>query len=232
MGSAPFENLTATRPAPHAQAPRCSYKHFPQNQTLEQVISSYASVGAAVSRAAPTRTRIFQHGVCCTHHGRRCTIERAPPTSSGHQRSWLVSLRSGIGSRGPVPCLTRRIVLRAESLDDALCCERPIRCRPISGSVRREHDIGAHATRTALLSQQRLILRHGDPGAGTPVRESNLERRTAPARSRDIGVPEFEPGAVRGLDEVDLRPVQVLVAQGIDIERNAMRLKAFVHFRR
>src|SRR5688572_32169403 len=49
-----------------------------------------------------------------------------------------------------------------------------------------------------------------------------LERRTAAAGRCHVGVRELEARTVRALDVVDLRLVQVLEAQGVDVEGDAV----------
>src|SRR5450432_3218147 len=57
-------------------------------------------------------------------------------------------------------------------------------------------------------------------GASMPPALLDVERRTAAAGARHVGVPELEAGPVGALDVVDLGPVQVLVAQRIHEQRN------------
>src|SRR5512132_1028409 len=55
------------------------------------------------------------------------------------------------------------------------------------------------------------------------------ERRAAAARALHVGVAELEAGAVEALDVVDLGPLQVLVAERIDEELDALVLERLVH---
>jgi hypothetical protein len=49
-----------------------------------------------------------------------------------------------------------------------------------------------------------------------------LERRTAAAGSRNVRIAEFEAGAMGAVDVVDLRAVQVLVAERVDEQLHAV----------
>src|SRR6187549_3178372 len=60
------------------------------------------------------------------------------------------------------------------------------------------------------------------------VNPLSLERRPAAAGRRDIGVRELETGAVSALDVVDLRLVQVLEAQRVDVKLHPMGFEPFV----
>ena len=61
---------------------------------------------------------------------------------------------------------------------------------------------------------------------------SGLERRTATARPGNVRVAELEAGAVSPFDVIDLRTVEVLIAQRVDIEPNTVRLEALVELGR
>ena len=71
-----------------------------------------------------------------------------------------------------------------------------------------------------------------DQPSGSESRfRSGLERRAAAAGARDVRIAELEPGAVGAFDVVDLRSVQVLVAEGIDEQLYAVSFEQLVEIR-
>src|SRR5690606_12731671 len=60
---------------------------------------------------------------------------------------------------------------------------------------------------------------------------SGAEGGAAAAGAADVGVTELEAGPLDALHVVDLRAVQVLEAQGIHVELDAVRLEVLVHLR-
>lgn len=55
-----------------------------------------------------------------------------------------------------------------------------------------------------------------------PIRgQLYVEGRTATARARYVGISELEPSAHRTFDIVDLRAVEILVAERIDVQLHA-----------
>src|SRR5262249_50212144 len=65
-----------------------------------------------------------------------------------------------------------------------------------------------------------------------PSNPLRLERRPAAAGRCDVWVSELEARAVRALDVVDLRLVEVLEAQRVDVQGHPVRLEALVEIRR
>jgi hypothetical protein len=60
------------------------------------------------------------------------------------------------------------------------------------------------------------------------ARSLYVERGAATARTGDVGVAKLEAGAHCSLDVVDLRAVQVLVTQRIDVQLNAARFELLI----
>ena len=102
----------------------------------------------------------------------------------------------------------------------ALRRDQPGECRGgLGGPLRSAHRDGPGA------SQVRPSTGRGPLG---PHRRLGREGGAAPAGALHVRVAELEAGAVEALDVVDLRPVQVLVAQGIDVELDALVLERLV----
>lgn len=55
------------------------------------------------------------------------------------------------------------------------------------------------------------------------------ERATATARTGDVWISELEPGAMYAFDVVDLRSIEVLEAQRVDVHLHAVGLELLVH---
>src|SRR5262249_1293059 len=103
---------------------------------------------------------------------------------------------------------------------------------PTELSVGAIHRPGVQSIR---LSGQRLFVavrRVRACGETELATTSDVKRRPAAAMSGTVGVAEVKAGCVSSFDVINLGAIQVLVAERVYVELNAVRLEALVEFRR
>src|SRR6478609_8435023 len=86
-------------------------------------------------------------------------------------------------------------------------------------------------------SLRQLVDRTGEnarhrPAARGRLPLSGLEGRAATARAGHVWIAKLEPGAIRPFDIVNLGAVQVLIAERIDEQFDAVRLEQLIQIRR
>src|SRR4051794_17688508 len=83
----------------------------------------------------------------------------------------------------------------------------------------------SHAFGSAALVRSETIVRTRTQEYGARCRNENSGAETGAAAARALGlrIEELEAGTVQPLDVVDLRAVEVLVADHVDVQRDALR---------